>query len=126
MSKLCTTVNVPARCILLNTAFNNKSRFSPNVFPAFLISVVTNRPTKVAVNSLDYKCASLKNQFVYNTDYVSILVMENKSAETNLTIQPKLLSYLRIQQLSNDLQYILQTRLTVIVSMYSHLSRRDG
>lgn len=56
MSKLCTTVNVSARCILLSTAFNNRSRFSPNVFPAFLINVVTNRPTKVAVNSLDYKC----------------------------------------------------------------------
>lgn len=40
--------------------------------------------------------ASLKNQFVYNIDYVSI-IWWNKSTEADLTVESGLSNYLRVQ-----------------------------
>lgn len=49
----CITLKVSALCILLSTAFRSRSKFSPKIFPALVISVTIRRPTYAAVHSED-------------------------------------------------------------------------
>ena len=56
----CITDNASACCILLRTARNIRSRFSPSCEAIFVMSIETRRPTNVAVCSDVFGSSSLE------------------------------------------------------------------